>query len=448
MSEVRSDASAAMQTGETPGRRAAPAEAIGLATRWYVAIMMCLVYTLSFSDRYSISTVLEPIRRQMQLSDVNVAFLTGVSLGLFYVLFGFPLSWLIDRYSRRNIIGASLIAWSAFTTATGLSRGYGQLLWSRIGVGVGEAGGTPGANSLLSDYFPAERRPMALNFFSLGAPIGSWIGSQIAGDLAYRFGWRTMFMLLGIPGVIVGVLIFLTVREPHRGRLDAPSREEAPPFLKTLRFLWSQRSAMHLLMAAAMTALWGWGLLWWTPAFLMTSYSLNVAQAGTILGPVNLIGGGASMIGTTWLLSRPSLADHRRVVHVRGASIALATVVTAVIYSTHSLALTRWLFWVYIPLLYAFFGTNFGMFNNLAKPQMRAMCCAIMLFVANVCNLIVAPQLVGFLSDWFAPHGVPTAMSLRLAMLCLVPLGFWASWHFFRSSRGLIEDERRANALL
>ncbi len=448
MSDVRSDAGtdiepvAMPRVADTP-----PEEAASLAQRWYVAFMMCLVYTLSISDRYSISTVLEPIRRQLHLSDANVAFLTGVSLALFYVFFGFPLSWLIDRYSRRNIIGASLIAWSALTTATGVARSYGQLLWARIGVGVGEAGGTPGANSLLSDYFPAARRPMALQIFALGAPVGAWVGSQVAGDLAYRFGWRTMFLLLGIPGAIVGALIFLTIREPRRGRLDAQPHATAPPFLDTVRFLWSQRSAVHLMVAGAITALWGWGLMWWTPAFLMRSYSLNVAQAGSILGPVHLIGGSAAMIGSTWLLSRPAFADPRRIVRWLGVYIAFATVVTAVIYSTSSLALTRWLFWLYIPALYIYIGSSFGILNNLAQPKMRAMYCTITLFIANVCNLIVAPQAVGFLSDWFAPHGQPTAMSLRLAMLCLVPTGFWASWHFFRSARGLLEDERRARSI-
>ncbi|HEX4268680.1 MAG TPA: MFS transporter, partial [Steroidobacteraceae bacterium] len=161
-----------------------------LAERWYAAGMMCLVYTLSISDRYSISTVLEPIRRELHLSDANIAFLTGVSLAIFYVIFGFPLSWLIDRRSRRNIIGICLIAWSVLTAATGIARSYWQLLWARIGVGVGEAGGTPGANSILSDFFPASRRAMALSVFSLGAPIGAWLGSQVAGAIAYRYGWR------------------------------------------------------------------------------------------------------------------------------------------------------------------------------------------------------------------------------------------------------------------
>jgi hypothetical protein len=118
--------------------------------------------------------------------------------------------------------------------------------------------------------------------------------------------------------------------------------------------------------------------------------------------------------------------------------------VTAVIYSTHSLALTKALFWLFVPSIYIYLGPGFGILNNLAQPKMRAMYCAILLFLANVCNLIIAPQMVGFLSDWLAPHHVPDAESLRLAMLCLVPTGFWAAGHYWWSARGVLEDERLA----
>ena len=441
MNNVQTSAGATV----SPRERTGPLQSASLAERWYVAIMMCLVYTLSICDRYSISTVLEPIRKELHLSDANIAFLTGVSLAIFYVTFGFPLSWLIDRRNRRNIIGICLIAWSVLTLATGLARSYWQLLWARIGVGVGEAGGTPGANSLLSDYFPPSRRAMALSVFALGAPIGAWLGSQVAGAIAYRLGWRAMFLALGVPGVVVGLLVLLSIREPRRGCLDeCEGRGAAPSFLETMRFLLRQPSAMHSIAAQALTALWGWGLMWWTPAFLMRSYSLDVAQAGGILGPIHLIGGSAAMVASTWLLSRPWLSDGRRVMRLLALNIALATVVTAIIYSTHSLALSKALFWLFVPSIYVYLGPGFGILNNLAQPKMRAMYCATLLFLANVCNLIIAPQMVGLLSDWFAPHHVADAESLRLAMLCLVPTGFWAAWHYWRSARDLLEDERLA----
>jgi MFS family permease len=420
-----------------------------IIVRWYVLIVTVLVYTLSIADRYVISTVLEPIRLELHLTDSGIGFLTGVSLALFYVTFGFPISWLIDRSNRRNIIAASVIIWSAMTTFCGLARNYWQLLFARIGVGVGEAGGTPGANSILSDYFPVSRRPMALTIFSLGAPIGAWVGSDIAGAIADHYTWRTVFLWLGVPGVIFGLLVFLTVREPHRGQMDhnAPGTANSASLLESMRYLWTQRSAVHVMVASALTALWGWGLIWWTPAFLMRNYGISPGQAGAITGPIHLIGGGAATLLTGWLLGRPSMADPRRIVWLMGAGIGAATVVSFVIYWTHSLALASALFWVFIPAIYFYIGPCFGLLNNLCEPRMRAQFCAATLFVANVGNLIVAPQLVGFLSDWFAPHHIANGASLRLALLWLVPVGFWATLHYFLSARRLLQDQERATGV-
>jgi MFS family permease len=417
------------------------------ATRWYVLMMMCLVYTLSIADRYVTSTVLEPIRLELHLSDSGIAFLTGVALAWFYVILGFPVSWLIDRMSRRNIIALSMIAWSAMTTFTGLARTQSQFLLARIGVGIGEAGGTPGANSILSDYFPAIRRPMALTIFSLGAPLGAYVASTIAGAIADRYGWREVFIALGVPGIVAGLLVLLTVREPRRGQLDLKGEEPAPSFLTTMRFLWQQRSAVHVMAGSAVTALWGWGLMFWTPTFLNRTYGLSPGQAGDILGPIHLVGGVAATVFTGWLLARPSMADPRRIVRLLGYWVGGATVVSIVIYWSHSLALTKALFWIFIPSIYFYIGPCFGILNNLAQPRMRAIFCAATLFVANVGNLVVAPQLVGFLSDWFAPASGPNAASLQFALLCLAPTGFWATAHYFWSVRDLVANEERATGI-
>jgi len=153
-----------------------PQAGASMFMRWYVLIVMCLVYTVSIADRYVISTVMEPIRLELHLTDSGVAFLTGTVLSFFYVTFGIPLSLLADRVNRRNLIAISIVAWSAMTVLCGRAATYWQLLWPRIGVAIGEAGGTPSATSILADYFPPLRRPMALTIFSLGAPIGAWVG--------------------------------------------------------------------------------------------------------------------------------------------------------------------------------------------------------------------------------------------------------------------------------
>ena len=413
--------------------------------RWYVLIMMSLVYTLSIADRYVVSTVLEPIRIELRLTDSGIAFLTGVSLALFYVTFGFPISWLTDRRSRRNIISISLIIWSVMTTLCGVARNYGQLLFARIGVGIGEAGGTPAANSIISDYFPAARRPMALSVFSLGAPLGAWVGYNIAGAIADRFGWRAVFLALGVPGVIAGIAVFLTVREPRRGCLDAENAATAPSFLHTMAFLWKQRAAVHVMAGSALSALWGWGLTYWTPAFLMRNYHISAGEAGSITGNAHLVGGTLATILTGWWVAQPYMTtDLRRVVRLLGWVTAFGTLASGVIFATHSLFVAKTMFWIFIPTIYFYLGPSFGLVNNLAQCRMRAMFCATTLFVANVGNLVIAPQAVGFLSDWFAPNHIPDAESLRLALLCLVPTGLWASLHYFLAARDLVANCRRA----
>ena len=425
---------------------ATPLPSVG--ARWYVLLMMVLVYTLSIADRYVVSTVLEPIRLELHLSDWGVAFLTSVGLALFYVFFGFPISSLIDRKSRRNIISISLILWSAMTTLTGLARTSSLFLLARIGVGIGEAGGTPGANSILSDYFPAARRPMALTVFSLGAPIGAWIAAQVAGQIADHYGWRAVFLCLGVPGVIAGALVYFTVREPRRGQLDHKDESAAPKFVETMRFLWLQRSAVHVMIASAVTALWGWGLLYWLPTYLLRAFGLSPGASGDILGPIHLIGGVGATVFTGWLLVWPTMADPRRIVKLLGWWVGIATVISIAIVYTHSLAAVKLLCWLFIPSIYFYIGPCFGILQNLAQPRMRAMFCASTLFVANVGNLIVAPNMVGFLSDWFATTaGAPDAASLRLALLCLAPTGFWATLHYFWAVRDIVADQERATGI-
>jgi MFS family permease len=429
---------------ENSGLSRAPVQGASLVERWYVLIMMCLVYTLSIADRYVVSTVLDPIRRELHLTDSGIALLTAVPLALFYVGLGFPLSWLIDRRSRRKIIGVCLVVWSFMTTLCGFAQSIAQFFLARVGVGVGEAGGTPGASSLLSDYFPANRRAMALTVFSLGAPIGAWLGYNVAGTIADRYGWRSVFFVLGVPGVLAGIAVWLTVRESKRGCLDSEDDTATPSFLATMAFLWQQRSAVHLMIGSALCALWGWGLMYWTPVFLQRTYNMSLGEAGEVTGNVHLWGGTLATLATGWLMARPAMADSRRIVWLLGGGTAVATIASGVIFYTHDLALAKAMFWIYIPAIYFYIGPCFGLLNNLAQCRMRAMFCATTLFLANVGNLVIAPPLIGSLSDWFAVNHVTNAASLRLAMLCLVPTGLWATVHYFIAARDLDKDQLRA----
>ncbi len=415
-----------------------------LARRWYVLIVMCVVYAISIADRYVVSTVLDPIRHEFHLSDSQIALLTGAPLALFYVSFGIPLSWLADRSNRRNILSASLVVWSAMSALCGLSRSWPTFMLARIGVGVGEAGGTPSASSIICDYVPAGRRPMALAVFALGAPLGAWLGADLAGLVASHYGWRAAFFVLGLPGVGIGLLVWATIHEPVRGCLDETADAATPSLWATLRFMVSQKASFHVMTGGALSAFWGWGLMYFTATYLQRAYGLGVDGAGAVLGPIHLVAGSVATLVTAWALSRPVFTDPRRVAWLLAWVTALCTIPSFVAYFTHSLPVATAMLWLFIPAIYFYIGPAMGLVQNLAPARMRAMFMAVSLVSANVLNLIVAPWIVGWMSDRFAgPHGADAA-SLRLALLILAPTGLWAAFHYWRAAKTIVEDQKRA----
>ena len=415
--------------------------------QWYVLALLSLVYAMNIADRYVITTVMESIRLDLHLTDSGVALLTGVALALFYVTIGIPVSALADRYSRRNIIAGALLAWSVLTVLTGFTISFSQMLLARIGVGIGESGGTPPSTSMLADTFRPAQRPAALTVFALGSCLGAWIGADVAGRVADLYGWRHAFVVLGIPGVVLAALIFLTVREPPRGAMDErPAATATPhvPLWRALGWLLRQRATMHLMMGGAVTALWGWGLMWWTPTYLQRAYGLSAGQAGAILGPMHLIAGSLATVATAVLMTRPAMADPRRVLMLMAAVVAVITVPSFFIYWTHDLAVAKACLWLLVPALYFYIGPSFGLLQNVVPAQMRSTACALTLLLANIANLVIAPQFVGLVSDHIAGSHGADAASLRFALLLLAPTGLWAAWHFHAATRGILAEEARA----
>jgi predicted MFS family arabinose efflux permease len=423
--------------------------------RWYVLAVLTAAYALNIADRFSMATLIEPIRQELRLSDAGIAFLSGFPLAMFYVTVGIPVAALADTANRRNILALALAAWSTMTALCGLSRDYGQLLLARVGVGIGEAGGTPPSTSILADKFPAERRPMALSIFGLGTCLGAWLGSSVAATAAERAGWRAAFLVLGIPGLVLALVVWLSVREPRRGQLDAPAAALAPggqppvrPQTKlgeTLRFIATQRSAAHLLIGGSLATFWSWGLMWWTPTFLQRSHQLTLAEAGGRLGAMHLIAGTAGTLLASLLMGRRAAADPRYVVRLLGCVTAVATIPSILAYWVVSARAAAVLLWIFVPAVYFYIGPILGLLQNVIPPSMRATACALLLFLANVANLVLAPQIVGWLSDWFAASLGAGRESLRWALLLLAPTGFWAAWHLWTSGRTIREDVLRAS---
>jgi MFS family permease len=406
--------------------------------RWYVLCLLTTVYAMNIADRYSISALIDPIRSELALSDGGVAFLTGGSLGLFYVTLGIPIAALADRTNRRNIIAVSIAVWSCMTALSGIAQSYTQLLLARFGVGIGEAGGTPPSTSILADKFPASRRPMALAIYALGASVGAYLGSSVAGGIAERYGWRAALVLLGIPGLIIGGFVRWTMREPKRGQLDPDCEADtAPTFLETVKGLARQRAAVHLLAGGTVATLWSWGLMWWMPTFLQRTHHLTVGGAGSLLGPMHLIAGTAGSLLAWGLTSLRFAQDPGNVAKALALITAIATVPSIIVFTPVSITTVADMLWMFVPAVYFFIGPVLGLLQNVVPAQSRAMASAILIFGANIANLVIAPQVVGWLSDALLASATTRASSLRWALLALAPTGFWAAWHFWRFSVAL-----------
>ncbi len=417
--------------------------------RWYVVLVCGLVYAINIADRYVVSTVLEPIRQEFQLSDSGVGWLTGVSLALFYITVGIPISQLADRSNRRNIVAGAMVLWSVMTAVLGLTQNFWQFLAARIGVGIGEAGGTPPSTSMIADYFPRDRRAFALTLYAMGLPLGAWLGSDVAGRIVDHYhSWRAAFIALGVPGIIFGVLIMLTVREPPRGRFEAVDASDVPKATlgDTLRFLWSSRSAWHINAAGAVICLWGWGLMYWTQTFFERAYGLSTAEAGARLGTIYLWAGIAATLATGAILALPAMRAPKRIAQFLAAIVLVATVPSFIVYQTHSLALATAMLWIVVPAIYLYVGPTMALFLNFMPASMRAQGMAISLLSANVANLIIAPVAVGWISDTLAGPLGNNVDSLRYALMALSLTGFWAAWHYATSVRTFMADDLRVRA--
>jgi predicted MFS family arabinose efflux permease len=424
----------------------APPPVVISARGWYALGILALVYAVNIADRFVVSALIEPIKLELHLSDTAIGFLTGTALAIFYTGMGIPLGLVADRVDRRKLIALSVGIWSLMTALSGMAANFTQLLLSRIGVGIGEAGGTPASQSLLSDVFPLSHRVLANTVFTLGAAAGSMLGSVAGGNIAEAFGWRAAFLALGVPGIGLALIVRFTMREPPRGGEPASSSAAGTPLRETLRFIRGQRSLLHTLAGATIVTYWGWGLLWWTPAFFSRTHHLTTGQAGTLVGTVSGIAGAAGIIGGGLLIHFLSRRDPRWQVWVVGAATLFGTLASAAVYATDSLPLATLALWIFVPVAYLNLGPILSLTQSLVRPRMRGLTCALLLFGANVANLALAPQFIGILSDQLAQHFAAGSGSLRWALLINSLTGVWAAYHFWAAGRCIRTDLQRTEA--
>ncbi len=412
--------------------------------RRYVLGVLVVVYTFNFIDRQILSILLESIKADLGLSDQALGFLAGFAFAAFYATMGIPIALWADRGNRRNLISLALALWSVMTALCGLAQNFWQLALARIGVGVGEAGCSPPAHSLIADYYPANERATALGIYALGIPFGIMFGLFIGGWINEAFGWRRAFFVVGIPGVLLALLVRFTLQEPRRGQSETrPVTDEKPGIMETFRFLATRPSFVHLAFGGALAAFVGYGVVSWFPSFLIRTHGMGTAEIGLWLGLSMGVAGGAGMYAGGWTADRLGARDTRWYLWSAGVAMVVAVPFGVFAYLAGNPYVALALFVVPIFASNFWQATSFAQTQSLVRLRMRSVASAILLFVANIIGLGAGPWAVGVLSDLLAPHYGTD--SLRWSLMLFSVVNFWVAWHYYLGGKHLERDLARVD---
>ena len=413
----------------------------------YIVAVLWVVMLLRFVDLQIVAVLLESIRQEFEVSDTLLGLMTGSAFAIFYGTLGVPIAWLADRYNRRNIIVAAVGLWSAMTALCGLAGSFTALFIARMGVGVGEAGGQPPAYSLVSDYVPPEKRSSVFAILNSAVPFGVFCGFIIGGWVNQHYGWRAAFMVVGLPGVLIALLIWLTVREPPRGLSDNRTDVAPVPLGESLGYLWWTRSYRHLVLATTIFTLGAIGSGIWIPSFFVRVHGMANAEVAVWLA---FIYGGGGVLGAMlggYLADRLVARNNDKRWYVWLSAIAAA-------------AILPFSFFVYLwpdpvtallvhigttILMHSWMGPAYGTVQSVAGLPRRAMAAAVNGFAVNLLALGLGPLIVGAASDYFNTRLGEN--SLRYSILTVVVVCYsWAALHFFLASRTLRQDLAAADA--
>jgi predicted MFS family arabinose efflux permease len=445
------------------------------ASTWYALAVLTLIYAGHYLDRTMISILVEPIRREFHLADSQLGLLTGLAYGASFALAGLPFGYLIDRVNRRRLLASVVVIWSSMTALVGVAQTYSMLLTTRVLLGAAEAGGTPAAMAMISDLFPARLRSTALGIYYLGTGIGAAASAVIGAVVAMRYGWRAAFFAAGLPGIVLGVLVWATMRDVPRGAGEARGDDvntprvaggargaqavaaqpaalqgaaarvtaaqavgpqaaaAAPPALEVILFLLSQRAVVSLVLAVSLTAAGMAAIGAWLPALLMRNHGMTLGHAGLATA---VAFGLFSSLGT---LIGGLIADR---LARRGASRRLwfcAAMALLAVPAGVGAALAPNAGWaVGLTFVAAFSGftifpSGFGTAMALMPAQMRGMTTACAQVVSNLVGYGVGPYAVGLLS---ALLGGTQSLQQGMAIVCAaamtlaaVALVLGARWH-------------------
>jgi MFS family permease len=421
------------------------------AYRWYVLGLLTVVYTFNFIDRQVLVIVQEQIRVELGLMDWQLGMLSGFVFAVFYSILGVPIAHWSESFGRKRVISISLAFWSLMTALMGAAQNFLQLALLRIGVGVGEAGGSPPSHSIISDIFPRHRRAFALSVFTMGVYFGYLIAYSMGGWVAESLGWRVTFIVVGLPGVLIALLVAYSIKEPprglaERGYLVDPAAEQGsvqpatPGFLETLKHLWSRRSFRHLALAASLQSLAGYGVGNFVPSFIIRAHDMAIGDIGWRLALITGLGGAFGIVASGWLTDRLSARSQKW--YTWTPAIAIGITVPLALVTFLAVEPGR-MFLGYIPyeiLSATWLGAALAITHSMVGLRQRAVASAVLFFLINLIGLGLGPLIIGTLSDLLRP-AMGDADGLRYAILWTALVAkTWCVIHFLLASRSLEKD--------
>ena len=416
---------------------------IGRSPGWAL-LVLAAISTCGFIDRIIMNVLVQPIKAEFALTDLQIGLVAGLAFALLNVLLGIWVARIAERRRRLTLVGVGTFLWSVATALCGAAASFATLMLARVGVGVGEAIGLPASQSLISDYYPKEKRATAISVLLLAPPIGAFLGSAGGALIAQAYGWRTAFVVASLPGFLLTLLVLMTVDEPVRGQHDklGAEGEIVPPLSAVLARMWRRHSFRHLLAGSAIASLVGFGLNAFLAAFLLRRFGYSVAESGIIAGLIASLPATLSVLGSGWLADRLARRDARSYATIPAVSLLLAAPV-------YILAVTRETAPAAIAFLalaatvqYTYLGPSQGVFQNLMHPRMRATSYAVVGIIYALIGGGLGPLLVGALSDRLAPDasGAGSANGLAAAMAVTAIFYLWAAVHFLIARRRIREE--------
>jgi len=392
--------------------------------------LLTLIYLFNFMDRQIMAVLAEPIKRELHLSDGQLGLLTGFMFALFYTSFGIPVAWLADRTRRSWVIAGACTLWSGFCAACGLATSFTTLALARVGVAVGEAGGVAPSYSLISDLYPVELRGRAIALYSMGVPLGLGIGTAIGGWIAASFGWRTAFVAVAAPGVLLSLALLLFVREPRRERTA-----QTQSFGATMKFFFASPRLMLITLSAALGAFVCYGLMAWVAAYLIRVLGMSLKEIGSWLSITLAVSLGAGIWVSGFLSDRYGAAEPRMYAWIPGIALALGAPMVWIATRQTDWHVALPLFGVTLGLSVFYLAPSVAALARLVPSEQRSTASATMLLFLNLIGLGAGPYAIGVVSDWaLAAHGTG---SLRVAFTALTPMFLVAALSCVASARAL-----------